>query len=126
MPFCSSTGRMLNNEDRKMVAAMERDLVRPLTEEEERLVLEPGPLIEQPPLNNSHDPHFDHRGRLRGDSRHAAAGGSVGYENEANEHGERLIWLEPMVVGAAPTGQAEQASDPKASAPDPYPQASQT
>jgi hypothetical protein len=24
--------------------------------------------------------------------------GSVGYENEANERGERLIWLEPNVV----------------------------
>ena len=40
---------LLSVEERKMVAAMERELVRPLTEEEERLVLEPGPLIEQPP-----------------------------------------------------------------------------
>jgi hypothetical protein len=24
--------------------------------------------------------------------------GSVGYENEANERGERLVWLEPNVV----------------------------
>ena len=24
--------------------------------------------------------------------------GSVGYENEVNERGERLIWLEPTVV----------------------------
>jgi hypothetical protein len=41
--------QLLNGEERKMVEAMERDLVRPLTEEEERLVLEPGPLVEQPP-----------------------------------------------------------------------------
>jgi hypothetical protein len=41
--------QLLNDEERKMVAEMERDLVRPLTEEDERLVLEPGPLIEQPP-----------------------------------------------------------------------------
>jgi hypothetical protein len=31
------------------VEAMERELVRPLTEEEERLALEPGAVIEQPP-----------------------------------------------------------------------------
>jgi hypothetical protein len=31
-----------------MVEAMESDLGRPLTEEEERLALEPGALIEQP------------------------------------------------------------------------------
>ena len=48
-PEREATRQLLNDEERKMVAAMERDLVRPLTEEEERLVLEPGPLIEQPP-----------------------------------------------------------------------------
>ena len=48
-PEREAARQLLNKEERKMVAAMERDLVRPLTEEEERLVLEPGPLIEQPP-----------------------------------------------------------------------------
>jgi hypothetical protein len=38
----------LNDDERKMLAAVERDLGRPLTEEEEHLALEPGPLIEQP------------------------------------------------------------------------------
>jgi hypothetical protein len=38
----------LNDNERKTVEAMERDLGRPLTEEEEHLALEPGPLIEQP------------------------------------------------------------------------------
>jgi hypothetical protein len=47
-PERAAARQLLNKEERKMVAAMERDLVRPLTEEEERLVLEPGPLIEQP------------------------------------------------------------------------------
>jgi hypothetical protein len=40
---------MLNDEERKKLERMERDLGRPLTDEEEDLVLEPGPLIEQPP-----------------------------------------------------------------------------
>ena len=48
-PEREAARQLLNDEERKMVAAMERDLVRPLTEEEERLVLEPGPLVEQPP-----------------------------------------------------------------------------
>jgi hypothetical protein len=48
-PEREAARQLLNKEERKMVAAMERDLVRPLTEEEERLVLEPGPLIEQSP-----------------------------------------------------------------------------
>ena len=48
-PEREAARQLLNDEERKMVAAMERDLVRPLTEEEERLVLEPGPLIGQPP-----------------------------------------------------------------------------
>ena len=38
----------LNDDERKMLAAVERDLGRPLTEEEEHLALEPGALIEQP------------------------------------------------------------------------------
>ena len=37
----------LNDDERKMLEAIESDLVRPLTEEEEHLVLEPGALIEQ-------------------------------------------------------------------------------
>jgi hypothetical protein len=40
--------RLLNDEERKIREAMERDLGRPLTEEEERLALEPGALIGQP------------------------------------------------------------------------------
>ena len=48
-PEREAARQLLNKEERKMVAAMERDLVRPLTEEEERLVLEPGRFIEQPP-----------------------------------------------------------------------------
>jgi hypothetical protein len=47
-PERKAARQLLNDAERKMVAAMERDLVRPLTEEEERLVLEPGPLIEHP------------------------------------------------------------------------------
>jgi hypothetical protein len=38
----------LNDDERKMLAAMESELGCPLTEEEERLALEPGALIEQP------------------------------------------------------------------------------
>ena len=48
-PEREAARQLLNKEERKMVAAMERDLVRPLTKEEERLVLEPCSLIEQPP-----------------------------------------------------------------------------
>jgi hypothetical protein len=39
---------VLNSEERKTLEWTERDLGRPLTEEEEHLVFEPGPLIEQP------------------------------------------------------------------------------
>jgi hypothetical protein len=42
----------LNDEERKILEAMESDHGRPLTEEEERLALEPGALIEQPPPKN--------------------------------------------------------------------------
>jgi hypothetical protein len=38
----------LNDNERKMVEAIELDLGRPLTEQEEHLALEPGALIEQP------------------------------------------------------------------------------
>jgi hypothetical protein len=48
-PEREAARQLLNDEERKMVAEMERELVRPLTEEEECLVLEPGPLIEHPP-----------------------------------------------------------------------------
>jgi hypothetical protein len=39
--------------------------------------------------------------------------GSVGYENEANERGERLLWLEPNVVNRlkAMRGPGESFSD---------------
>ena len=37
----------LNDEERKILDAMESELGRPLTEEEERLALEPGAVIEQ-------------------------------------------------------------------------------
>ena len=40
--------QLLNDEERKILEAMESELGRPLTEEEERLALEPGPVIEQP------------------------------------------------------------------------------
>jgi hypothetical protein len=39
---------VLNDEERKTLEWTERDLGRPLTEEEEHLVFEPGALIEQP------------------------------------------------------------------------------
>jgi hypothetical protein len=42
-------------------------------------------------------PDRDLSSRVRSD-RHDAALGSVGYENETNEKGERLIWLERAVV----------------------------
>ena len=38
----------LNDEERKILEAIESDLGRPLTEDEERLALEPGAVIEQP------------------------------------------------------------------------------
>ena len=42
----------LNDEERKILEAIENDLGRPLTEDEERLALEPGAFIEQPRPNN--------------------------------------------------------------------------
>jgi hypothetical protein len=42
----------LNDEERKILDAMESELGRPLTEEEERLALEPGAVIEQPRPKN--------------------------------------------------------------------------
>ena len=47
-PEREAARQLLNDEERKILEAMERDLGRPLTEEEERLALEPGALIEQP------------------------------------------------------------------------------
>jgi hypothetical protein len=47
-PERQAARQLLNDEERKMLEAMERELVRPLTEPEQHLVLEPGPLIEQP------------------------------------------------------------------------------
>jgi hypothetical protein len=47
-PEREAVRQLLNDEERKMLEAMERDLGRPLTEEEEHLALEPGALIEQP------------------------------------------------------------------------------
>ena len=43
------------------------------------------------------DPHRDHASGLRRDLRTLLLG-SVGYENKANERGERLIWLDMAVV----------------------------
>jgi hypothetical protein len=42
----------LNDGERTILEAIESDLGRPLTEEEERLALEPGALIEQPRPKN--------------------------------------------------------------------------
>ena len=47
-PEREAARQVLNDEEREMLEAMERDLGRPLTEEEEHLVLEPGALIEHP------------------------------------------------------------------------------
>lgn len=58
-PEREAARQRLNENERKMVEAMERELGRPLTEEEEHLVLEPGALIEQP---HPHDPHCDQPG----------------------------------------------------------------
>ena len=49
-PERKAARQLLNDAERKILEAMESDLGRPLTEEEERLALEPGALIEQPPL----------------------------------------------------------------------------
>ena len=42
----------LNDEEHKILEAIESDLGRPLTEDEERLALEPGALIEQPRIKS--------------------------------------------------------------------------
>lgn len=46
-PEREAARQLLNDEEREIVEAMERDLGRLLTEEEEHLALEPGALIEQ-------------------------------------------------------------------------------
>ena len=48
-PERQAARQLLNDEEREMLEAMERELVRPLTEQEQHVVLEAGPLIEQPP-----------------------------------------------------------------------------
>jgi hypothetical protein len=47
-PESEAARKLLNDEERKILEAMESDLGRTLTEEEERLALEPGALIELP------------------------------------------------------------------------------
>ena len=47
-PEREAARQLLTDDERKMLEVIERDLARPLTEEEEHLVLEPGALIEQP------------------------------------------------------------------------------
>jgi hypothetical protein len=47
-PEREAARKLLNDEERKILEAMESDLGRTLTEEEERLALEPGALIELP------------------------------------------------------------------------------
>jgi hypothetical protein len=51
-PEREAARQLLNDEERKILEAMENDLGRTLTEEEERLALEPGALIEQPRPTN--------------------------------------------------------------------------
>ena len=46
-PEREAARQLLNDAERKILEAIESDLRRPLTEEEERLALEPGALIEQ-------------------------------------------------------------------------------
>ena len=54
-PEREAARQLLNDAERKILEAMESELGRPLTEEEERLALEPGALIEQPrPKNPPH------------------------------------------------------------------------
>ena len=66
-PEREATRQLLNKEERKMVAAMERDLVRPLTEEEERWFWNRVRSSSSRPLNNSGDefrcPHAVFEGR---------------------------------------------------------------
>jgi hypothetical protein len=47
-PEREAARKLLNDEERKILEAMESDLGRTWTEEEERLALEPGALIELP------------------------------------------------------------------------------
>jgi hypothetical protein len=47
-PEREAARQLLNDAERKILEAMESELGRPLTEEEERFALEPGALIEQP------------------------------------------------------------------------------
>jgi hypothetical protein len=60
----------------------------------------------------SNGPHRHHPSRPRGDLRDPALG-SVGYENQINERGERLVWLAPNVVNRlrAMRGPGESYSD---------------
>ena len=51
-PEREAARQKLNDEEHKILDAMESDLGRPLTEEEERLALEPGAVIEQPRPEN--------------------------------------------------------------------------
>lgn len=51
-PEREAARQLLNDKERKILEAMESDLGRTLTEEEERLALEPGALIEQPRPTN--------------------------------------------------------------------------
>lgn len=51
-PEREAARQLLNDEEHKILEAMESDLSRPLTEEEERLAVEPGALIEQPRPKN--------------------------------------------------------------------------
>jgi hypothetical protein len=47
-PEREAARKLLNDEERQILESMERELGRPLTEEEEHLALEPGALIEPP------------------------------------------------------------------------------
>jgi hypothetical protein len=47
-PLTTERAALVNDEERKMVEAMERELVRPLTEQEKHLVLEPGAPVKRP------------------------------------------------------------------------------
>jgi hypothetical protein len=59
-----------------------------------------------------HGPHRDHSSRVRRDSKTLPLG-SVGYENAANEKGERLIGLDSGVIDRlrAMRGPGESYSD---------------
>ena len=51
-PERKAARQLLNDAERKMLEAIESDLGRPLTGDEERLALEPGALIELPRPRN--------------------------------------------------------------------------